>query len=112
MDEKTLAWLKFGRAELRDSLKRRLLSKFPDPLEAVRVDFSRVSPKLESERSSKRCLEDFVDQRSLDHDIAWCSKDRHFVVGISDDRFPRLLREVSCPPVMLYCQGNAEFHAQ
>ena len=111
MDERTLAWLKLGRATVRDAVKRAVLSRFPDPDHALQADLTELDPGFQATQSKARCLEDLIDQRSLDRDIAWCGNDRHVVVGISDGCFPPLLREVSCPPVVLYCAGDLSLFA-
>ncbi len=106
MDERDLAWLRIGRATLPESIKRVVLQHFPDPLEALSADLS-VLPRQNRLGSGVRLtLGGRSNERLVAQDAKWLASEGHSVIGLTDPKFPSLLGEISCPPVVLYCKGD------
>jgi len=105
MDDRSLAWLQIGRAAVAESVKRAVLEFFPDPVDALKADLSAL-------QQGKRCiyrrqaLDSFVNRADVQRDIDWLSTPRRYVIGLTDPLFPGLLREISNPPAILYCEGE------
>ena len=107
MDERSVAWLSVGRAAVPDSVKQAVLSVFPDPIDALRADISAIGPSRQS-MTPKQTLAGFVRHDELRRDIEWLSAPRRSVLGVSDPRFSRLLREIPNPPTVIYCEGELD----
>ena len=105
MDERSTAWLSVGRAAVPDAVKQAVLSVFPDPIDALRADVSAMSSNRQS-MTSKQTLASFVRHDELRRDIEWLSAPGRSVLGVSDPRFSRLLREIPNPPTIIYCEGE------
>lgn len=48
------------------------------------------------------------DWESLEKDIKWLEGAGHYLIPFSDNRYPRLLKEISDPPPALFVRGNPE----
>ena len=48
------------------------------------------------------------DWKSIEKDIGWLEGMGHHLIPFSDDRYPRLLREIPDPPPGLFVRGNPE----
>ena len=97
MDERSVAWLSVGRAAVPDSVKQAVLSVFPDPIDALRADVSAMGSNRQS-MAPQQTLDSFVRHDEMRRDIEWLSAPGRSVLGFSDPRFSRLLREIPNPP--------------
>ena len=105
MDERSTAWLSVGRAAVPDSIKQAVLSVFPDPIDALTADLSAVGSNRQS-TARRQTLDSFVRHDQVRQDIEWLSAPGRSVLGLSDPRFSRLLREIPNPPAIIYCEGE------
>ena len=105
MDDRSTAWLRVGRAAVPDSVKQAVLSIFPDPIDALTADLSAVGSNRQS-TAKRQTLDSFVRQDQVRQDIEWLSAPGRSVLGLSDPRFSRLLREIPNPPAIIYCEGE------
>ncbi len=112
LDEKSRAWIKLARAKLPDVLKRRVLERCPDPREALRFDLESLNTRSRRSRASSRNLLAAVDQRDVVKDEDWCSLPQRSVIGLTDHLFPSLLKEISCPPIAIFCEGEQKLLRQ
>ena len=48
------------------------------------------------------------DWQRVDTDLAWLERDNHHLIPIDDPRYPKLLKELPDPPMLLYAKGNPE----
>ena len=54
----------------------------------------------------QQTLDSFVGHDEMRRDIEWLSAPGRSVLGFSDPRFSRLLREIPNPPTVIYCEGE------
>ncbi len=54
----------------------------------------------------QQTLDSFVRYDEMRRDIEWLSAPGRSVLGFSDPRFSRLLREIPNPPTVIYCEGE------
>ncbi len=47
-----------------------------------------------------------MDWKGVQIDRLWVSEPTRRIIGLSDEAYPPLLREISDPPVVLYAQGD------
>src|SRR5262245_56056851 len=47
-------------------------------------------------------------EASTERALQWASHDRHFIVTLADEAYPRALLEISDPPPLLYAIGKIE----
>jgi len=105
MDDRSIAWLRIGRAAVAESVKRAVLSFFPDPIEALKANLSAL--KYGKQYASRRhTLGSLVKSADVRRDIDWLSSAGRSVIGLTDPLFPGLLGEISSPPAVLYCEGR------
>ena len=78
---------------------------FPDPIDALRVDVSAMGSNRQS-MAPQQTLDSFVRHDEMRRDIEWLSAPGRSVLGFSDPRFSRLLREIPNPPTVIYCEGE------
>jgi DNA processing protein len=45
------------------------------------------------------------DSQALEHDLAWLAQPDHHLITLQDAAYPRLLREIAQPPIVLYVVG-------
>ncbi len=105
MDDRSTAWLRVGRAAVPDSVKQAVLSIFPDPIDALTADLSAVGSNRQS-TVRRQTLDNFVRHDQVRQDIEWLAAPGRSVLGLSDPRFSRLLREIPNPPAIIYCEGE------
>tara|TARA_Y100001960_G_scaffold184456_1_gene193173 strand:- start:86 stop:1162 length:1077 start_codon:yes stop_codon:yes gene_type:complete len=105
MDDRSTAWLRVGRAAVPDSVKQAVLSIFPDPIDALTADLSAVASNRQS-TARRQTLDSFVRHDQVRQDIEWLSAPGRSVLGLSDPRFSRLLREIPNPPAIIYCEAE------
>jgi len=105
MDDRSTAWLRVGRAAVPDSVKQAVLSIFPDPIDALTADLSAVGSNRQS-TVRRQTLDSFVRHDQVRQDIEWLAAPGRSVLGLSDPRFSRLLREIPNPPAIIYCEGE------
>ena len=112
LDEKSRAWIKLARAKIPDALKRSVLERCPDPREALRFDLESLDTRSQRSRPLNRNLLALVDQQDIAQDVDWCSLPQRSVIGLTDHLFPSQLKEVSCPPIAIFCEGNQKLLSQ
>ena len=106
MDAQCLDWLRVARSRLPDGAKRLLLERYPDPARALTADFSRISSAARLPGSGRLMMKSFCDAQAVARDRAWLKRTAATVVGLTDPHYPRLLRQIPDPPVVLYCLGD------
>ena len=54
-----------------------------------------------------------IDWRGVERDLAWvAAASHHHIIGLQDDRYPPLLKEIAAPPPLLFVKGNPEILSQ
>ncbi len=53
-------------------------------------------------------MSNMLDNQILDRYISRFESDNIIMITINDERYPKLLREISSPPLCLYCKGNIQ----
>ena len=106
LDDKSRAWINLARAKIPDALKRSVLERCPDPREALRFDLESLNTRSRRSRVLSRNLSASVDQQEVAQDVDWCSMPQRSVIGLTDRLFPSQLREISCPPIAIFCDGD------
>ncbi len=46
------------------------------------------------------------DTVGIERDLAWLAAEGRALIPLSDERYPQLLRQISQPPIALFCQGD------
>src|SRR3989304_9151504 len=49
-----------------------------------------------------------LDRRGIDADLKWLASPNRYLLTWADDRYPRLLRQIHDPPLVLFVQGNID----
>ncbi len=47
-----------------------------------------------------------IDWQSIDEDLEWARSPDHHIITIADQEYPRLLREIADPPLVLFARGH------
>ncbi|MBE6533023.1 MAG: DNA-protecting protein DprA [Ruminococcaceae bacterium] len=82
-----------------------LLSKFTTPKEIFDAEISDISKAVGYRNSDRASL----SEKSLDRAIEiyeFCKKHSVGIVSYFDENYPRLLKDISSPPVLLYYRGT------
>ena len=106
MSERSEQWIEFSRLELPLSVKRKLLSQFSEPAKILAARTSALETITESRWPHCKSLRQLVDWEGVQIDRLWVSEPTRRIIGLSDEAYPPLLREISDPPVVLYAQGD------
>lgn len=88
--------------------KRQLLDLF-DKNQDIKVSFlsnKKIYDILTQQEISK--MSSLLSDEKLDKEIESYNKDGIVTITINDDRYPALLKEISTPPLCLYCKGNIQ----
>jgi len=107
MDDTNFAWAHIGRAAFPEAVKRTVLQFYPDPLEALHADLSALSGQARADCATGPTLASRCDPRMVAQDTQWLDQAQRSVIGLTDPLFPSLLGEISCPPTVLYCEGDS-----
>ena len=107
LDDKSRAWINLARAKIPDALKRSVLERCPDPREALRFDLESLNTRSRRSRILSRNLSALVNQQDVAQDVDWCSMPQRSVIGLTDRLLPSQLREISCPPIAIFCEGGS-----
>lgn len=84
---------------------RRLLSQYglPEKILAHRSTLAQhVSPQ------AAEALESDSVRAAVERSLAWARQDRHYVVTLADEHYPKALLEIPDPPAVLYGVGRIE----
>jgi DNA processing protein len=46
--------------------------------------------------------------KQIEDDLAWAQADNHHIICLEDEDYPRLLKEISDPPLILFVKGNKQ----
>lgn len=49
-----------------------------------------------------------INWRAIEQDLVWCQKNQTNVLTWADDQYPKLLREIPDPPLVLFVQGEID----
>ena len=49
-----------------------------------------------------------VEEEVVERALHWRAAEDHHLIAWNDERYPRLLREIADPPLVLYCRGRVE----
>lgn len=52
------------------------------------------------------------DWHAVDQELAWAQQPQHYVITCVDARYPKLLREIDTPPLLLFIQGEVDYLSQ
>lgn len=53
-----------------------------------------------------------LDWHKVDQELEWLQQDQRHVITCMDARYPKLLREIDTPPLLLFIHGNADYLSQ
>ena len=112
LDDKSRAWINLARAKIPDALKRSVLERCPDPREALRFDLISFNSRSRRSRVLSRYLLALVVIQYIVQDVDWCSRPQRSVIGLTDHLFPSHLKEISCPPIAIFCEGDQKLLSQ
>ena len=82
----------------------KLISKFPDAKAIYDADIKEISRVIGANASDRAALAD----KSLDKAMeihSFCTKHNVGLLSYSDERYPKSLKEIQTPPVLLYYRG-------
>ncbi|MDJ0864242.1 MAG: DNA-processing protein DprA [Gammaproteobacteria bacterium] len=83
---------------------RRLLERFPEPSDLVAA-VCEGAPALGIAADAIAYLRS-SDWAAIEPELGWLEGRAHHLVTLADPRFPRLLRETSDPPLVLFVHGD------
>ena len=107
MDDKTTDWLQLMRLPATAGFRLlRLIDACGSPSSIVQMD-ARELERAGLGHEAIRCLQ-HPDWASIEKDLAWLQDPAHHYIPYSDNRYPRLLKEISDPPPGLFVRGNPE----
>ena len=88
----------------------KLLNEFGTPSAILGSGHSR----LQSIGLSKQIIDGIIspDTQSISQDLEWLQNSSHHVITIQDKHYPKLLRQITDPPPVLYAIGEKEFVPQ
>ena len=89
--------------------KFQLLEYFQCPCEVLSLS-SQYSQSVIS--GQVRAVDPQVEQSVIDADLQWLSSVEHGLIGLFDDRYPDMLKQLPDPPIALFFIGNAELLAE
>ncbi len=107
MDEKHKDWLVLMRLPaITVSRLLRLIKEYGSPSEILEMD----SGELEQTGLGQQAIQSLrcPDWRAINNDIEWLQVTGHHFIPWSDDRYPRLLKEITDPPPGLFIKGKPE----
>ena len=82
--------------------KLNLLERFPDPEELFRTESFSHIPEITPEMGEALCNKDLTAARKI---LADCKGEQLGILTMQDAGYPRRLRNISDPPLVLYCKG-------
>jgi len=82
--------------------KLQLLDRFPDPEELFRTESFSHIPEISQELAEALCNKDLTQARKI---LADCKRQQLGVLTMQDAGYPRRLRNISDPPLVLYYRG-------
>lgn len=113
-DGQCLAWLSLAR-DTRFSVmqKHQLLQIFTDPVEIYQVQYRELCASLGIKVNAKR---EQIFQMNLQHglekDMHWLQHSNNHLVCWGQLHYPKLLTEISDPPVCLFASGSLSYLAE
>ncbi len=100
-------WLRLSRA---DGIGSRtlitLLESFTSPENIVGASHAQLSKVLGSNESALSAITDVVNAERHALDIEWLAEEGSYLLPITDEDYPALLREIPDPPALLYIRGD------
>jgi len=106
-EEQLVGWLTLVR-DTRFSItqKQKLLSIFTHPIEIYRTPYRDLCVAVGAKVNSKKeSLFKTKLQQGLDQDLYWLQQPNNYLVCWGDDNYPKLLAQISDPPVCLFASG-------
>lgn len=66
--------------------------------------------KLETLGFSQKTIEQIqhIDWKQIERELLWAEQKSHYLVTLFDEQYPKMLREISSPPLVLFVSGNVE----
>jgi len=104
-EEDLRAWLRLIRAPgIGLGWGAKLLEQFGDPLKLFDASPGAIAAAGVPRALQAGLLEQ--DAKAIDHDLAWLRGEGRTLVTRTDERYPELLKQISQPPLALFCQGD------
>jgi DNA processing protein len=85
------------------ALKRQLIEHFKGPELALSASEAQVRTIVSGRQRNSISK---VDEAMLDADLEWLAQDSHYLIPISDRRYPDVLRQLLDPPLALFGIGD------
>jgi len=107
MDDKTKGWLLLMRLPATTNTRLlRLIDIYGSPTGILQTDVRELERTGLGQEAIRhlRC----PDWKSIEKDIVWLQGAGHHFIPYSDDRYPRLLKEIPDPPPGLFVRGKPE----
>ena len=88
----------------------KLLNSFGSPNAILRAGRG----KLQTAGASKQIIDGILapNEAAIAQDLEWLQHDAHHFISIQDRNYPRLLKQLPDPPIVLYALGEKEFVPQ
>lgn len=103
---------------------RTIFKIFKKELNSSEIDLTNLEKKIDQLRSenfnyfvknyflsesvAKKIVQALADKTSLNVELEKIEKHRIDLISIFDLRYPKLLKKIEVPPVLLYCKGNLQ----
>jgi len=107
-DEQIRRWLALHHAHgLGPATLKFIADQQIDPLQLVESLKSSTAAQLNLKRQTSDSLK-FPDWRAIETDIEWAQQPGCYIIPVVSSWYPKLLREIADPPILLYVQGDPE----
>lgn len=101
------AWISLWRAPgVGCQTYHKLLNHFGEPETIINVSKAALKQAGLTDRQQDAVLANDID--SAHSDMQWLEHDNHHLITYRDPRYPRLLKEISAAPPLLYVNGNLD----
>jgi DNA processing protein len=104
-DSETKAWLALGlTAQLTPAPFRRLLHALGGPEEILRASAETLAQFVPA--STVQSIRNGPDPQRFEQSLQWLTDPANRIVSLADEHYPKLLLEISDPPIILYVKGE------
>lgn len=102
------AWLRLTHAPgVGPAKARQLLDRFGDAAAIAAADHRQLAA-TGLEPAAIACLHGDTGDEGIRRDLDWADGEHHYLLPLSDPRYPARLREIADPPPLLYVHGDPE----
>jgi DNA processing protein len=104
-EQDTLFWLAAARLPEMNPL---LVNRWSETFGDLRAVFSAPAKELAARGLSLKQIDSLqnIHWQAIEKDFAWCEKNHVQIITYAEPAYPKLLREISSAPLLLYVQGQ------